>query len=122
MTRKVAGTPVDPTLPRTPITINGRDYDLCFDLGALASAESALISAGHEVNLLAALPTPNLSNVRIIFACAIRAFHPDIDFNEAVGMVTLTNVYSIANAIAQAWQAALPEALPEPEGNVQAAE
>jgi hypothetical protein len=113
-TRKVAGTPADPTLPKTPITIGGTTYDLCFDLGALAEAEQALNREGHNVNLLAALPVMNLANVRVIFAAAIRKFHPEITFEQAMAMITLQNVYLIANAVSEAWQAALPEPEPVP--------
>lgn len=112
--RKVAGTAIDPTLPKTPIEINGKTYDLCFDLGALAEAEQALNREGHHVNLLAALPVLNLTNVRVIFAAAIRKFHPEISYDEAVGMITFLNLYAIANIIAEAWKAALPEPEPVP--------
>ena len=112
--RKVAGTPADPTLPKTPITIDGVEYNLCFDLGALAEAEAALNREGHSVNLLAALPNINLSNTRLIFACAIRKFHPLLAFDEAVALVTLGNVYAVATTIVEAWQAAMPEPEPEP--------
>jgi len=119
-TRKIAGTPADPTLPKTSITIDGTDYDLCFDLGALAEAEAALNAEGRDVNLLAALPTLNLSNTRLIFAAALRTFHPRISYDEAVSMVTLANVYLIAQAIQDAWKAALPEV--KTGGNAEAAE
>lgn len=119
MPRKIANTKTDPTLPKTPIAINDDEYNLCFDLGALAEAEAELNAEGHNVNLLAALPTLNLTNVRVIFAAAIRKFHPSIDYDEAVGMVNLGNVYLIAAAISDAWQAALP-APGEPVGNAEA--
>jgi hypothetical protein len=113
-TRKVAGTPADATLPKTPITLDGVTYDLCFDLGALAEAEQALSRAGHACNLLYALPNLNLANVRVIFAAAIRKFHPEVSFEQAMGMITLQNVYLIANAVSEAWTAALPEPEPVP--------
>jgi hypothetical protein len=118
--RKVAGTINDATLPKTPIIIGGTEYSLCFDFGALSTAETELNREGHEVNLLAMLPVLNLSNTRVIFAAALRKFHPDITFDQAVGMVNFGNVYTIANAIAEAWQSALPE--PEKEKNAPAAE
>lgn len=119
-TRKIAGTSADPTLPKTPIEIDGKTYDLCFDLGALAEAEQAINREGHQVNLLAALPVLNLTNVRLIFAAALRKFHPEVGYDEAVSMVTLANVYAIASVIAEAWKAALPE--PEPVPTEAAAE
>ena len=111
----------NPTLPKSTITIGGVEYSLCFDFAALAEAESAFTRAGHEVNLLAALPQLNLSNTRIIFACALHAFHPEVGYEQALAMVTFQNVYIIAAAIADAWQKALPE--PESkEKNAPAAE
>lgn len=113
---------IDPTLPKTPIIINDETYNLCFDFGALALAEAALNEQGHTVNLLAALPQLNLANTRIIFAAALHAFHPDIAFEQAVGMVNFGNVYLIAGAIADAWEASLPAPKQDKPGNAPAAE
>jgi hypothetical protein len=114
--RKVAGTPADPTIKPVDIIIGGKPYALCFDLDSLAEGERAMNREGVECNLLAALPNlTNLSNVRIIFACAIRRFHPEMSFQKAVALVKLDNVYVIANKIAEAWQAAMPEPEPVPE-------
>lgn len=107
--RKISGTQTDPTMPKTPITIDGKEYNLCFDFGALAEAESALTAEGHNVNLLAALPQFNLSNTRIVFAAALRTFHPEIGYEQAFGMVNFGNVYTIAGVIADAWEASLPK-------------
>lgn len=109
--RKVVGTPADPTLPKTPVTIKGVTYNLCLDLGALAEAEAALIAEGHtEVNLLYALPNQNLGNTRIVFAAALRKFHPEIPFEHAMGLLTFDSLYTVALAIQKAWVAATPEA------------
>lgn len=112
--RKVAGSPADPTLPKTPITIDGNVYNLCFDFAALAEAESALNAEGHNVNLLAALPTLNLANTRTVFAAALRTFHSDIAFDDAVKLVNFGNAYTIAGAIADAWEAAIPKTETKP--------
>lgn len=118
--RKIAGSIIDPTLPKTPITIDGKEYNLCFDFGALAEAEAAFNAQGYAVNLLAALPSLNLSSTRIIFAASLRNFQADIDYKDAVKLVTLKNVYTIADAVINAWKEALPE--PEPDsGNADAA-
>lgn len=112
--RKVANTPIDPTLQKTPITIGGVTYNLCFDLGSLAEAEQTLNRAGHNVNLLYALPNLNLANVRVIFGAALRAFHPEVTFEQAMDLITFHNLYAIANAVSEAWTAALPEPEPVP--------
>jgi hypothetical protein len=111
-TRRIAGTIADATLPKTPITIAGREYNLCFDLGALAEAETAinaeLVKAGRSdyVNLLFALPAQNLASTRIVFAAALRTFHPDIDFDAAKKMIALEDLYAVALKVREAWQAA----------------
>jgi hypothetical protein len=110
MARKIANTESDPTLAKTGIEIEGKTYNLCFDLGALAEAEAQFIREGHDVNLLRALPELNLSNVRIVFPCAIHKFHPDLSFKKAQALITLQNVYTVAAAVAGAWQSAVPEA------------
>lgn len=112
--RETAGTPADPTLPKTPVEIGGVTYQLCFDLGALAEAEAELLRQGHEVNLLRALPVLNLSSVREIFPCALKKFHPELAFEHAQALVTLRSVYTIAGAILAAWEAANAEPSPDP--------
>lgn len=118
--RKIAGTASDPTLPKTPVEIGGKTYNLCFDLGALAEAETAinaeLARAGRTdfVNLLFALPRLNLANVRTIFAAAVRKFHPKLSFDEACAMVDLNSAWDIATAVKGAWEAAQPAAEADP--------
>jgi hypothetical protein len=108
--RKIANTVADQALAKTPIEIDGRTFNLCFDLGALAEAEMHFNQQGHDVNLLRALPQLNLSNVRIVFPCAAHKFQPSLGFKEGQSLITLQNVYSVAAAIAGAWKAAVPEA------------
>lgn len=119
-TRSVAATAVDPTLPKTPVKIGAKTYDLCFDLGALAEAETAFRQQGIEVNLLEALPGYTLAHVRTLFPCALRTFHPEISFSDAQKMVTMPVLYVVAAAIGAAWKASLPESEPRPEEPVAA--
>jgi hypothetical protein len=119
--RKIAGTVADPTLPKTPVVIAGKTYNLCLDFGALAEAETAIngerARAGNEgrVNLLVALAEQNLANTRAIFAAALRTFHPEIGFEEARKMVGPQNVFLVAMAIRNAWTQAMPEPETNPE-------
>ncbi|HEV2463546.1 MAG TPA: hypothetical protein VGT04_07065 [Acidobacteriaceae bacterium] len=115
--REIANTKKDATLPRTPVMIGGKSYDLCFDLGALSEAETELRRQGHDVNLLAALPTQNLANTRVIFAAAVRAFHPELGFEEAQKMLTIGDLYNVADAIFAAWSAAMPTPSEEKNGD-----
>lgn len=116
--RRVAGTVNDPSLPKTPVTINGKIYNLCFDLGALAEAETAINAEllrrtpPQQVNLLWALPGGNLGNTRVMFAAAVRKFHPELGFEEAMGLLTLTNVHDVSLALQAAWVKS--EATPDP--------
>ncbi len=113
--RKIAGTVADPTLPKTPVVIGGKTYNLCFDLGALAEAETEINAefyrAGRKdyVNLLTALPQQNLSSTRIVFAAAVRTFHPEIGFDEARELIGLNDMLLVAIAIREAWDKAQPE-------------
>lgn len=122
--REIAGTPADPTLPKTPVEVGGKTYNLCFDLGALAEAEQAinaeLYRAGRKdyVNLLSALPQQNLACTRIVFAAAVRKFHPELGFEAALELVGINDLLTIALAIKDAWEAStpLPAANPIPAG------
>jgi hypothetical protein len=121
--RAIANTKADATLPKTPVTVAGKTYDLCFDLGALAEAETSinaeLARAGRRdfVNLLYALPVQNLANVRILFAGAVRTFHPELGFEEARELVGMADVFEIAIAIKAAWEAATPAAAEDEPAN-----
>lgn len=107
--RKIAGTIADATLPKTAIEIRGKTYHLCFDLGALAEAETAinaeLAREGRSdlVNLLYALPAQNLASTRTIFAAAVRTFHPDLSFEEARQLPALEDLYTVAVKVREAW-------------------
>ena len=110
--RNIAGTIADATLPKTPVEIGGKTYQLCFDLGALAEAETAinreLARAGRTsefINLLYALPIQNLANVRNVFAAAVRVFHPELSFEQARDMLTLGDLLTVSIAIQDAWNA-----------------
>lgn len=112
--REIAGTVNDPTLPKTPVTIAGKTYNLCFDLGALAEAETAinaeLIRAGRtdRINLLYALPLQNLANTRKMFAAGLRTFHPEIAFDDVMRLLTPSVLYDVAKAVREAWKEANP--------------
>lgn len=112
-TNTIANTPVDPTLDRATITIDGKAYDLCFDLESLAVAEEKFLKQGHDVNLLVALPQLTLSTVRTIFPCAVHKFQPELSFQQAQALVTFRSLYTIAAAIQDAWNKAMRAADPQ---------
>ena len=112
--RKIGNTTADPSLPKTPIAIDGKEWNLCFDYSALAEAEQALNQEGHAVNLLLSLPVPSLATVKPLFAAALRTFHPEVSFEEASAMVTLANARFVADLVCNAWMAAQAEPEPDP--------
>lgn len=119
-TRKIAGTAADASMPKTPIQIDGKSYDLCFDYGALSEAETrinmelAAAGTGERVNLLIALAELNLTSVPILFAAGLRTFHPEIEFVRARRMVRPDNLFLVAGVIQNAWKASTPEAKSNP--------
>jgi hypothetical protein len=121
MTRGIAGTIGDASLTRTPVTVKGKEYDLCFDLGALSEAESAInaeyakAKLPDRVNLLVALTDFNLRNTRILFAAALRTFHPEISFQEALELPAIPDLYRVISAIEEAWTASTADAEHPPE-------
>jgi hypothetical protein len=113
--KKIAGTIADATLPKTPVEVNGKTYYLCFTVGALSEAETAinrelgLVGTDNEVNLLQALPKQNMANTRLVFAAAVRVFHPELSFDEAAELLEIPDLYPVAIAIREAWARARVE-------------
>jgi hypothetical protein len=113
--RQIAGSLADATLPRTPVTIRGKEYYLCFDLGALAEAETAInaefarAKLPERVNLLVSLSELNLKNVRVLFAAAVRTFQPELAFDDALELLALGDVFHVVAAIEASWSASIPE-------------
>ena len=93
--RKLGGSTADPTLPKTPVTLDGIEYTLCLDLNALAQAESELTAAGHKVNILYALPELVLSSVRVLFLAGLRRFHPELASGFSRGRRTKPDIPSV---------------------------
>jgi hypothetical protein len=91
-------------LPFYPIELDGKTYKLCFNLRELAKAERELGSEGHSVNMLFALNAGSidLDAVENIFAATVRTYHPELKYNDAVALVTLSSVYRIATVILEA--------------------
>lgn len=112
-TTKTKSVPIDaskdPTLPFTEITIKGKPYRMCLDLGALAEAEHEIVRQGHDVNLLVNLPPVNLETMRIVFAASLRKFHPEIAYADALQLLTLPFLQDAYAAVIDAWNKALAE-------------
>lgn len=113
-TRKPAIVPTpDPTLPFEPITIDGKTYKMVFQHAALAHAEDVLRARGHEVNLLGIYLNRTFSNVRVLFAASLLAYHPELPFEEALGLVDNETIIPILVALSKAWNKSMPA--PDPD-------
>jgi hypothetical protein len=117
--RKIAGTVADPTLPKTPIEIDGKTYDLCFTFGALARAKQALRARGIEMNLLQSLDftTLDADNLPILFYAALLPFHEEIGYDDAIAMVTMPTYGGIYVAICTAYSRSVSKQDPEAKAN-----
>lgn len=106
--RKIAQTVVDPTLPNVPLTIDGKEYFLNFDLGALAEAKRHFARQGHKVNLLIALSELDVDNLMVLFPCSLHKNHPEITFEEAQKMISFPVLFAISGAVYAAWERSMP--------------
>jgi hypothetical protein len=94
-------------LPSTAISIGGKVYSLCVDLGALALAEERFNGQGHQVDLLTAIPllTTRAARLLEVFPCAIRTFHQELSFKAAQQLVTVRTYAGVVAGLASAWPA-----------------
>ena len=88
---------------KIPVEIDGETYHLCFEFSELAKAEKFFRRQGHQFNLLFALPALSLENVRVVFPCAVHKRHPELTFEEAQALITISSVYNVATVIVQVW-------------------
>lgn len=106
--RKIAQTVLDPTLPTTSITIQGKEYFLCFDLGALAEAKHHFARQGVTVNVLQALAALDVDNLMILFPCAIHKHHPEVSFQDAQKLLSIPILFGLSHVVAAAWAQSMP--------------
>lgn len=92
-------------LPFYPVMIGDTTYKLCFDLDELDKAEEAFNREGHRVNMLFALDvgSMNLRSVKVLFAAAVRTFHPEIGYEKARSLVTIGSIFVVTTAILNAF-------------------
>jgi hypothetical protein len=99
----------DPTLPTSVVTVEGVEYKLCLDFGALIDSEEELIAAGHDVSLMFALNAQTASSLRIFFAIAMQRFHPDIPFEAAKKLFVLSAMNSVQVAVLKLYEMSMPQ-------------
>lgn len=101
---------VNPVLPFTEVKIGDTVYKCAFDYNSLAVGETILLSRGHlDANLLYRLPHLTFDSVRVIFACSLLAYQPEMDYAKAKALVTPLNLIEITNKIVDAWKSNMPE-------------
>ena len=107
MTKKLTDKP-DPLLPRTPVTIDGKRYDLCFTFNALAQAKIGLRARGIHFNLLRSLDLAEIDvdAIQPLFYAALLPFRPEMTVEEAFALVTLQTCDVILMGIVEAYGAA----------------
>lgn len=114
---------IDPTVPFTPIDINGVTYKMCFDIRSLILAERKLNEAVRvgdpKIDIAVTFRELNLENTCILFAASLQRFHPEISFDDALNLITMPVVSRVTNAVVAAWVAALPQPDPEEKQNPQ---
>lgn len=93
----------DPTLPFTPVEIDGETYKLCYDFGAIGTIEGELEAAGHpDVNLLVMGWQINARTLPVLLAAGLRVYHPEISFDDAKKLVNWRNAMALTVAIRKA--------------------
>lgn len=93
----------DPTLPFTPVTIDGTAYRLCYDFEAIGQIEAELEAAGHrDINLLVSSWTINARTLPTLFAAGVRTYHPELGFEDAKRLVNFRNAMELTVAIRKA--------------------
>ena len=99
----VADQPSALDVSKIPVEIDGQTYHLCFEFSELAKAEKFFKQQGNRFNLLMALPDLSLESVRVVFPCAAHKHHPELTFEEAQALITISSVYNVATVIVQVW-------------------
>lgn len=90
-----------PNFTAHAVVIGDKTYNLCFDFGKLCDAEDAINREGFRISLLFCLDIAllTLQNTRILFAAAVRTFHPELKFADAIKLVDVDSIYVIAEAL-----------------------
>jgi hypothetical protein len=82
-------------LPKTPVIVEDITLQLSGDFESLIEAESFFRSEGHDLDLALAIfnardPVSALSGLRQLIPCALRAFHPEITWDQVQKMIDRT--------------------------------
>jgi hypothetical protein len=96
---------IDPTAPGEEITLQGRQYNLVFTYGALATAEQKLSTAGRKVSMFEIFDWQKVgaSELQVMLFAALQHHHGELTFDEAVALLTLRNYAAVHAALVQAY-------------------
>jgi hypothetical protein len=109
---KVAGNPeLDPTLPKIPLILDGKEFYLCFTFAAMAHAQAKLRAAGIAVNLLRALYVDmDAETIVALLYAAMLTHQPDITPVEVEKLISIPELGRIYDAVGDAYSACIPKA------------
>jgi hypothetical protein len=105
---------VDPTLPKVPVEIDGKEYFLVFDFNSIVVAESLT-----GLNLLNALDFSAIdaTKLRALLYASLLKLQPDITLESAGALITLKTAAKITQAMTRAFTESHPE--PDADPNAQ---
>lgn len=96
----VAGIPGhDPTLPNVKLEVGGKTYQLSYDFNAIVKAEQ---ETGIDL-LTKVLGNVNATSLRGLLWAALLKDQPDITLEHAGGLILLSNIAVVRQAIVAAW-------------------
>jgi hypothetical protein len=101
---------IDPTLTVTEAIIDGKSYKMLLDFRALAQAQQEFNACGYSVNLFRSLDVKELDIIGLgaLFAASLRRFQPELSLQEAQNLITLKNVWTVAEAVYRLWGDTIP--------------
>lgn len=105
---------INPVYPSAALVIDGQEYRLVYDYGAIAEAEAVVNrgrSTAERVNLLYGLMVMmDAATLPGLLLAALRAQHPAITFEQVRAMIRPDTALDIYNAIHAANDLARPDA------------
>ena len=81
----------------TEIELEGKQYRLAFDLGAMARAEALANKAGADLSVLRGVDISSLKldAMIIFFACSLQAAQPELSYEDAVALAKRQKMKSL---------------------------
>lgn len=111
MAKTAKHSPLDPTLPKASVTLDGVTYHLCFTFAALILAEAKLREQGVIVNLIEALDLNSLDATKVVplVYAALVTHQPDTTFEDAAKLVTLRHFAALRLSLYEAFVESMAE-------------